>query len=217
MLTIVKTKNTELLFLALILKLLKPGGRAAIIVPDGVLFKSSKANKEIRRMLIEEQKLDAVISLPSGVFKPYAGVSTAILLFTKTNSGGTDTIWFYDMKADGWSLDDQRKPLLDINKLGTHPSTKLTAEEHLKNNLPDLLDRWKKRKNTERDHVRTEQSFSVKREEIAAAGYDLSMNRYKEVVHENVEHVPPLQLIAELNDIEADIQTSLKQLEGMLK
>jgi type I restriction enzyme M protein len=217
LLTIVKTKNTELLFLALILKLLKPGGRAAIIVPDGVLFKSSKANKEIRRMLIEEQKLDAVISLPSGVFKPYAGVSTAILLFTKTNSGGTDTIWFYDMKADGWSLDDQRKPLLDINKLGTHPSTKLTAEEHLKNNLPDLLDRWKKRKNTERDHVRTEQSFSVKREEIAAAGYDLSMNRYKEVVHENVEHVPPLQLIAELNDIEADIQTSLKQLEGMLK
>jgi type I restriction enzyme M protein len=188
-----------------------------VIVPDGVLFKSSKANKEIRRMLVEEQKLDAVVSLPSGVFKPYAGVSTAILLFTKTNSGGTDTIWFYDMKADGWSLDDQRKPLLDINKLGTRPSTKLTAEEHLKNNLPDLLDRWKKRENTERNRARTEQSFSVKREEISAAGYDLSLNRYKEVLHEHVEHVPPLQLIAELNVIESDIQASLKQLEGMLK
>ena len=217
LLAVVKTKNTELLFLALFLKLLKPGGRAAIIVPDGVLFKSSKANKEIRRMLVEEQKLDAVISLPGGVFKPYAGVSTAILLFTKTNSGGTDTTWFYDMKADGWSLDDQRKPLLDINKLGTHPSTKLTAEEHLKNNLPDLLDRWKKRENTERDRARTEQSFSVKREEIAAADYDLSLNRYKEVMHEHVEHVAPLRLIAELNAIEIDIQAELKRLEGMLK
>jgi len=167
--------------------------------------------------LVEEQKLDAVVSLPSGVFKPYAGVSTAILFFTKTNSGGTDTIWFYDMKADGWSLDDQRRPLLDDNKLGTHPTTKLTAEEHLKNNLPDVFERWHKREGTERGRARTEQSFSVKREEIAAAGYDLSLNRYKEVVHEHVEHVPPLQLIAELNTIEADIQASLKQLEDMLK
>jgi type I restriction enzyme M protein len=217
LLAIVKTKNTELIFLALFLKLLKPGGRAAIIVPDGVLFKSSKANKEIRRILIEEQKLDAVISLPSGVFKPYAGVSTAILLFTKTNSGGTDTIWFYDMKADGWSLDDQRKPLLDINKLGTHPSTKLTAEEHLKNNLPDLLDRWKKRENTERDRARTEQSFSVKREEIAAAGYDLSLNRYKEVMYEHIEYVPLLQLIKELKQLDEEIQEGLAELEGTLK
>lgn len=217
LLAIVKTKNTELIFLALFLKLLKPGGRAAIIVPDGVLFKSSKANKEIRRILVEEQKLDAVISLPSGVFKPYAGVSTAILLFTKTNSGGTDTIWFYDMKADGWSLDDQRKPLLDINKLGTHPSTKLTAEEHLKNNLPDLLDRWKKRENTERDRARTEQSFSVKREEIAAAGYDLSLNRYKEVMYEHIEHVPLLQLIKELKQLDEEIQEGLAELEGTLK
>jgi type I restriction enzyme M protein len=217
LLAIVKTKNTELLFLALFLKLLKPGGRAAIIVPDGVLFKTSKANKELRRILVEEQKLDAVVSLPSGVFKPYAGVSTAILFFTKTNSGGTDTVWFYDMLADGWSLDDKRQPLLDADKLGTHPGAKLTAEEHEKNNLPDVLKRWHKREGTERDRARTEQSFVVKRQEIATADYDLSLNRYKEVVHEHVEHVAPLKLIAELNDIEADIQAGLKKLEGMLK
>jgi type I restriction enzyme M protein len=118
LLAIVKTKKTELLFLALFLRLLKPGGRAAVIVPDGVLFGSSKAHKELRRMIVEEQKLDAVMSLPSGVFKPYAGVSTAILLFTKTNSGGTDHVWFYDMQADGWSLDDKRQPLLAEDKLG---------------------------------------------------------------------------------------------------
>jgi type I restriction enzyme M protein len=217
LLKVVDTKSTELLFLALFLKLLKPGGRAAVIVPDGVLFKSSKANKEIRRMLVEEQKLDAVVSLPSGVFKPYAGVSTAVLFFTKTNSGGTDTVWFYDMKADGWSLDDQRKPLLNAEMLGTHPSTQLTAEEHAKNNLPDLLERWHKREGTERDRARTEQSFAVRREEIAAADYDLSLNSYKEVVYEHVEHVAPLQLMAELNAIEADIQAGLKRLEGMLK
>jgi type I restriction enzyme M protein len=217
LLAVVKTKNTELLFLALFLKLLKPGGRAAVIVPDGVLFKSSKANKEIRKMLVEEQKLDAVISLPSGVFKPYAGVSTAVLFFTKTNSGGTDTVWFYDMTADGWSLDDKRQPLLDADKLGTHPSSKLSAEEHAKNNLPDLLERWHKRESSERDRARTEQSFAVKREEIVAADYDLSLNRYKEVVYEHVEHTSPLQLISELNAIEADIQAGLKQLEDMLK
>jgi type I restriction enzyme M protein len=217
LLKVVDTKSTELLFLALFLKLLKPGGRAAVIVPDGVLFKSSKANKEIRRMLVEEQKLDAVVSLPSGVFKPYAGVSTAVLFFTKTNSGGTDTVWFYDMTADGWSLDDKRQPLLDADKLGTHPSAKLTAEEHAKNNLPDVLERWHKREGKERDRTRTEQSFVVKREEIAAVDYDLSLNRYKEILHEHVEHVAPLHLIAELNAIEADIQAGLKQLEGMLK
>lgn len=217
LLKVVDTKSTELLFLALFLKLLKPGGRAAVIVPDGVLFKSSKANKEIRRMLVEDQKLDAVVSLPSGVFKPYAGVSTAVLFFTKTNSGGTDTVWFYNMTADGWSLDDQRKPLLDAEKLGTHPSDRLTVEEHQKNNLPDVLERWHKREGSERDRKRTEQSFAVKREEIKAADYDLSLNRYKEVVHEHVEHQAPLQLIAEINSIEADIQAGLKQLEGMLK
>jgi type I restriction enzyme M protein len=118
----VKTKKTELLFLALFLKLLKPGGRAAVIVPDGVLFGSSKAHKELRQLLVEGQKLDAVISLPGGVFKPYAGVSTAILLFTKTNSGGTDNVWFYDMHADGWSLDDKRQPLLSEDKLGLQPN-----------------------------------------------------------------------------------------------
>ena len=217
LLAVVKTKNTELLFLALFLKLLKPGGRAAVIVPDGVLFKSSKANKEIRKMLVEEQKLDAVISLPSGVFKPYAGVSTAVLLFTKTNSGGTDTVWFYDMTADGWSLDDKRQPLLDLDKLGTHPSSKLNAEEHAKNNLPDVLERWHKRESSERDRARTEQSFAVKRKEIVAADYDLSLNRYKEVVHEEVEHVPPKQIIAELKILEHEIQTSLIELESLLK
>ena len=217
LLAIVKTKNTELLFLALFLKLLKPGGRAAIIVPDGVLFKTSKANKELRRILVEEQKLDAVVSLPSGVFKPYAGVSTAILFFTKTNSGGTDTVWFYDMLADGWSLDDKRQPLLDADLLGSRPSRALTSEEHAKNNLADLLARWNKREGTERNRARTEQSFTVKREEIAAADYDLSLNRYKQVVHEQVEHVAPLQLITELKTIEAEIQAGLKQLEGMLK
>jgi type I restriction enzyme M protein len=210
LLAVVKTKNTELLFLALFLKLLKPGGRAAVIVPDGVLFKSSKANKEIRRMLVEEQKLDAVVSLPSGVFKPYAGVSTAILFFTKTNSGGTDTVWFYDMAADGWSLDDKRQPLLDADLLGTHPA-------RAKNNLADVLTRWHEREGRERNRARTEQSFAVTRAEIAATEYDLSLNRYKEVVHEHVDHTPPLQLIAELNAIETEIQASLKQLEGMLK
>jgi type I restriction enzyme M protein len=217
LLQVVKTKNTELLFLILFLKLMKPGARAAVVVPDGVLFKTNKANKELRRILVEEQKLDAVVSLPSGVFKPYAGVSTAILFFTKTNSGGTDTVWFYDMLADGWSLDDKRQPLLDEDLLGTHPSRALTSDEHAKNNLADLFARWNEREGTERNRARTEQSFAVKREEIAEADYDLSLNRYKEVVHEIVKHVPPLQLIAELNAIEVEIQAGLKQLEGMLK
>ena len=141
LLEIVKTKKTELLFLALFLRLLKPGGRAAVIVPDGVLFGSSKAHKELRRMLVEDQKLDGVISLPAGVFRPYAGVSTAILLFTKTNSGGTDKVWFYDMDADGWSLDDKRSPLLSEDKLGAAPRTALKPDEHAKNNLPDVLAR----------------------------------------------------------------------------
>ena len=118
LLQIVKTKKTELLFLALFLRLLKPGGRAAVIVPDGVLFGSSKAHKELRRILVEDQKLDAVVSLPGGAFRPYAGVSTAILLFTKTNSGGTDHVWFYDIAADGFSLDDRRTPLMSEDKLG---------------------------------------------------------------------------------------------------
>src|SRR6185312_2811018 len=138
---IVKTRKTELLFLALFLRLLKAGGRAAVIVPDGVLFGSSKAHKELRRILVEEQKLDAVISLPGGVFKPYAGVSTAILVFTKTNSGGTDFVWFYDVQADGWSLDDKRTRLLPEDKLGPVTRTALAAPEDAKNNLPDVLAR----------------------------------------------------------------------------
>lgn len=216
LLTVVKTKKTELLFLALFLKLLKPGGRAAVIVPDGVLFGSSKAHKDLRQIIVEEQKLDAVISLPSGVFKPYAGVSTAVLIFTKTNSGGTENVWFYDMKSDGWSLDDKRQPLLDTDKLGVTPETALTAEEHIKNNLPDLLKRWNERTNVEVKNARTAQSFCVPKNEIAAAGYDLSLNRYKVVVHENENHVPPKQLIAELKQLEAHIQAGLVELEGLL-
>ena len=166
---IVKTKKTELLFLALFLRLLKPGGRAAVIVPDGVLFGSSNAHKTLRRMFIEEQKLDAVISLPGGVFKPYAGVSTAILLFTKTNSGGTDQVWFYDCDADGWSLDDKRAALLPDDKLGAVPTTGLSAEDHPKNNLPDILARWQQRDGKERKRPRTAQSFCVPKADIARA------------------------------------------------
>jgi type I restriction enzyme M protein len=136
---LLQVEITELLFLALFLRLLKVGGRAAVIVPDGVLFGSSKAHKDLRRMLVEEHKLDAVIKLPSGVFRPYSGVSTAILVFTKTEVGGTDHVWFYDIEADGRSLDDKRQPLLPEEKLGVTPTTELTDEEHQKNNLPDLL------------------------------------------------------------------------------
>jgi len=222
LLAVVKTKKTELLFLALFLKLLKPGGRAAVIVPDGVLFGSSKAHKDLRRLLVEEQKLDAVISLPSGAFKPYAGVSTAILVFTKTNSGGTDSVWFYNLLADGWSLDDKRQPLLETDKLGTRPKAPLTSDEHSKNNLPDVLARWQNRslsgaEGDERNNPRTAQSFTVPKDEIAATGYDLSLNRYKEVVHEHIDPIPPAQLIAELKQLDSEIQVGLAELEGMLK
>lgn len=214
---IVKTKKTELLFLALFLRLLKPGGRAAVIVPDGVLFGSSNAHKELRRRIVEEQKLDGVISLPPGAFKPYASVSTAILLFTKTNSGGTDHVWFYDMQADGWSLDDKRQPLLAEDKLGVAPSYELSLEEHAKNNLPDALSRWLQRDGSERQSTRTQQSFCVPKADIAAQGYDLSINRYKEVVHEQVEHSPPSEILAKLKTLEAEIQSGMKVLEEMLK
>ena len=214
---VVKTKKTELLFLALFLRLLKPGGRAAVIVPDGVLFGSSTAHKTLRKTLVEEQKLDAVISLPGGVFKPYAGVSTAILLFTKTNSGGTDNVWFYDVDADGWSLDDKRTALLTEDKLGPVPLEKLAAEEHTKSNLPDVLARWKQREKGERKRARTEQSFCVPKKDIAAQGYDLSLNRYKEVVHQEVLHRAPKEIIAELEKLEAEIQKGMAELKGMLK
>jgi type I restriction enzyme M protein len=217
----VKTKKTELLFLALFLKLLKPGGRAAVIVPDGVLFGSSKAHKELRQLLVEGQKLDAVISLPGGVFKPYAGVSTAILLFTKTNSGGTDNVWFYDMHADGWSLDDKRQPLLSEDKLGLQTNRmqhkQLSEAEHSKNNLPDVLARWQQRAGAEHQRPRTAQSFCVPKADIAANGYDLSLNRYKEVVHAQVEHRAPGEILAELNELEAEIAKGMKSLAGMLK
>jgi type I restriction enzyme M protein len=213
----VKTKKTELLFVALFLRLLKPGGRAAVIVPDGVLFGSSKAHKELRRTLVEDHKLDSVVKLPAGVFKPYSGVSTAILLFTKTNSGGTDNVWFYDLTADGWSLDDKRTPLLPEDRLGTRPAAALTDEEHARNNLPDALARWRRRDGDERQRTRTAQSFCVPKDEIAEQGYDLSLNRYKEIVHEQVEHRPPLEIIADLEHLESDIQQGLSDLKAMLK
>lgn len=216
LLSVVKTKKTELLFLALFLKLLKPGGRAAVIVPDGVLFGSSKAHKDLRKTLVEEQKLDAVISLPSGVFKPYAGVSTAILLFTKTNSGGTDHVWFYDMTADGYSLNDNRTPLLSLEKLGATPSAALSAEELTKNNLPDVIARWSKRYASEISNPRTSQSFCVPKAEIASNGYELRLNRYKEITHEAIDHIPPNQLLAELTTLEEEIQTGLATLKEML-
>ena len=217
LLQIVKTKKTELLFLALFLRLQKPGGRAAVIVPDGVLFGSSKAHKELRRILVEDQKLDAVVSLPSGAFKPYAGVSTAILLFIKTNSGGTDFVWFYDVTADGWSLDDKRTPLLSEDKLGAVPRTAFAADEHAKNNLPDVLARWAERAGSERERPRTAQSFCVPKADIADHGYDLSLNRYKEVVHEEIEHRPPREILAELEKLEEEIQQGIKELERMLQ
>jgi type I restriction enzyme M protein len=218
---VVKTKKTELLFMALFLKLLKPGGRAAVIVPDGVLFGSSTAHKEIRRILVEDQKLDGIVKLPSGVFKPYAGVSTAILFFTKTNSGGTDDVWFYDMQADGYSLDDKRQPLLPEHLLGLQSTPtvreQLSKEEHAKNNLPDVLARWSQREGTERQRSRTEQSFCVPKADIAANGYDLSINRYKEVVHAQVQHRAPAEILAELAKLEEEIAAGMKALEGMLK
>ncbi|MCB0931674.1 MAG: SAM-dependent DNA methyltransferase [Mycobacterium sp.] len=194
---VVKTKKTELLFLALFLKLLKPGGRAAVIVPDGVLFGSSKAHKDLRRTLVEDQKLDGIVKLPSGVFRPYAGVSTAILLFTKTNSGGTDEVWFYDVQADGYSLDDKRNPVEA-------------------NDLPDVLARWGNRTTAERDRARTQPSFCVLKADIVAQGYDLSLNRYKEIVHDDVEHRPPLEIIADIEKLEHEITQGLAHLKAML-
>ena len=211
---VVKTKKTELLFLALFLRLLKPGGRAAVIVPDGVLFGSTKAHKELRRILVEDQKLDGIVSLPSGVFKPYAGVSTAILFFTKTNSGGTDTVWFYDLQADGQSLDDKRTPLLEQTKLGVHAD--LTDDERSKNNLPDILARWRDRDAGEQDRERTAQSFCVPKSEIADNDYDLSINRYKEIVYDEIEYPAPTEILDELDMLETEIQKALVGLRRLL-
>jgi type I restriction enzyme M protein len=213
---IVKTKKTELLFLALFLRLLKTGGRAAVIVPDGVLFGSSTAHKELREKLVEEHKLEAVVKMPSGVFKPYAGVSTAILFFTKTGVGGTENVWFYDMQADGLSLDDKRSDLLPSEKQGATPEEPLTAEDHAKNNLPDILKRWAEREGKELKRERTEQSFCVSKTDIAEANYDLSLNRYKQVKHKEIEYAAPKDILKELRDIEKDIAKGMKQLEEML-
>ncbi|KRD40266.1 hypothetical protein ASE27_04800 [Oerskovia sp. Root918] len=179
LLKVVKTKKTELLFLARILKLLQPGGRAAVVVPDGVLFGSSTAHRALRRILVENHKLDAVVKLPAGAFKPYAGVSTAILFFTRTDSGGTDDVWFYDIQADGWSLDDKRQPLLDAGQLGAAPDEAFVVANHAKNNLPDVLDRWHQRDASEKSRPRTAQSFCVPKAEIVGNDYDFSLNRYR--------------------------------------
>ena len=200
-----------------------------MIVPDGVMFGSSKAHKELRQILVEDQKLDGVVKLPGGVFKPYAGVFTAILLFTKTNSGGTDHVWFYEVEADGRSLDDKRQELLPEEKLGAVPKLALAAEEHAKNNLPDVLARWVRLRSpsadsrslsvaegSEAERPRTAQSFCVPKAEIVGNGYDLSLNRYKEVVHEVVDHVPPEKILATLDELETRIQQGMKELRKML-
>ena len=191
------TKKTELLFLALFTKMLEIGGRCASIVPDGVLFGSSKAHKAIRKELIEKQRLEAVISMPSGVFKPYAGVSTAIVIFTKTDAGGTDKVWFYDMKADGFSLDDKRSPIDQ-------------------NDIPDVIEQYQKRFE-EPEHDRTERSFFVPKAEIVENGYDLSINKYKKTDYVAEEYPPTSQLLAEIDELESQFQAEFKILKGLLE
>ena len=193
---VTNTKKTELLFLALFLRMLKTGGRCACIVPDGVLFGSSKAHQSIRKELIENHQLRAVISMPSGVFKPYAGVSTAVLVFTKTGAGGTDRVWFYDMKADGLSLDDKRTEVKE-------------------NDIPDIIARFQNL-DAETDRKRTEQSFFVPKEEIAANGYDLSINKYKETEYVPVEYPSTTEILADLHELEMEITKGLAELEEMV-
>lgn len=192
----VSTNKTELLFLALFLKSLKVGGRCASIVPDGVLFGSQKAHKAIRKELIENNRLVAIISMPSGVFKPYAGVSTAILIFTRTDNGGTDNVWFYDMQADGFSLDDKREPIKN-------------------NDIPDIIERFHNL-DAEKDRARTEKSFMVPAQEIIDNDYDLSINKYKEIVYEKIEYPPTSELIAEIKDLNEQIAKGIAELEAML-
>ena len=197
LLKVCKTKKTELLFLALFLRMLKVGGRCACIVPDGVLFGSSTAHRAIRRELVDGNRLEAVISMPSGVFKPYAGVSTAILIFTKTGHGGTDKVWFYDMKADGFSLDDKRSPVAD-------------------NDIPDIITRFR-HLDAEADRQRTEQSFLVPKQEIVDNGYDLSINKYKKTEYKPVEYPPTSEIMAQIRELEQEISAAMDELEGMLK
>ena len=193
---VTNTKKTELLFLALFLRMLKPGGQCACIVPDGVLFGSSKAHQSIRKELVENHQLRAVISMPSGVFKPYAGVSTAVLVFTKTGAGGTDKVWFYDMKADGFSLDDKRSEISD-------------------NDIPDIIERFH-HLDQEEGRERTEQSFFVPKQEIVDNGYDLSINKYKKTEYVAVEYPPTSEILDKLDQLEAEIQEGLKELRGMV-
>ena len=197
LLKVCKTKKTELLFLALFLRMLKVGGRCACIVPDGVLFGSSTAHKAIRREIIENNRLQAVISMPSGVFKPYAGVSTAVLVFTKTGHGGTDKVWFYDMKADGFSLDDKRTPVQD-------------------NDIDDIVERFHNL-DKEIDRKRTEQSFFVDKQEIVDNDYDLSINKYKETEQVKIEYPSTDEILADLNNLEDEIEKGIKELKEMLK
>ena len=196
LLKVCKTKKTELLFLALFVRMLKVGGRCACIVPDGVLFGSSKAHKDIRKTIVEENRLEAVISMPSGVFKPYAGVSTAILVFTKTGHGGTDNVWFYDMKADGFSLDDKRS-------------------ETKENDIPDIIERFRNL-DKEVDRKRTEQSFLVPKKEIADNAYDLSINKYKEVEYVAVEYPSSQEIMTDLRELEMKIGEEMDALEQLL-
>ncbi len=193
---ITNTTKTELLFVALFIRLLRAGGRCACIVPDGVLFGSSNAHKSLRRELLENQNLEGVISMPSGVFKPYAGVSTAILIFTKTNSGGTDKVWFYDMKADGYSLDDKRQPV-DAN------------------DIPDIIERFHNR-DKETGRERNEQSFMVGKEEIVNNDYDLSINKYKKIDYVAVEYPPTKQILDEIDELNAQIIEETKKLRALL-
>ena len=197
LLKVCKTKKTELLFLALFLRMLRIGGRCACIVPDGVLFGSSTAHKAIRKELVDGNRLEAVISMPSGVFKPYAGVSTAVLIFTKTGHGGTDNVWFYDMTADGFSLDDKRSPVAD-------------------NDIPDTIARFRKLE-AEKDRQRTEKSFLVSKAEIVENGYDLSINKYKKTEYKSVEYPPTSEIMAQLRKLEKEIGTAMDELEGMLE
>ncbi|MCR4719001.1 MAG: type I restriction-modification system subunit M [Firmicutes bacterium] len=196
LLKVCKTKKTELLFLTLFLRMLKVGGRCACIVPDGVLFGSSTVHKAIRKELVDNNRLEAVISMPSGVFKPYAGVSTAVLVFTKTGHGGTDKVWFYDMKADGYSLDDKRTQVSE-------------------NDIPDIIERFHNLEN-ETERKRTEQSFFVPAEDIVANDYDLSINKYKETEYVPVEYPPTSEILAEINELEMEITKGIAELEEML-
>ena len=196
LLAVTKTRKTELLFLAVMLRMLKVGGRAASIVPDGVLFGSSCAHKDIRKELVDKQKLVAVISMPSGVFKPYAGVSTAIIIFTKTNTGGTDRVWFYSMEADGFTLDDKRSPIED-------------------NDIEDIINRFHNLDN-EVNRTRLEKSFFIDKKDIIANDYDLSINKYLETDYEKIEYDTPSVIMSRIDSFDGEIEELKKEIKSLL-